>query len=447
MSTRDHVRAELRELIPLALPIVLASVGQQLMGVVDTAMLGRYSESALAGAGIANAMILALQVLGMGAVMGLDTLVPQALGAGEADRARHLLAAGVRLAVVLGLPITAMAAATPLVYGAFGVEASVAADAEVYTYWRVAGVVPTLVATALKSYLAARAVTRPLVVATIVGNIVNVVLNYGLIFGVKPLGIPPLGVLGAAFATLAVTAAITVVFAWSVRALHAAGPALSSLPTGDEQRRIAHLGVPVGLQLAAEVGVFALVGLLAGRLGVLPAAGHQVALLLASMSFSVALGIAQATSVRVGLAVGRGDEHGTRVAGGAGLTAVLAYMAVSAVVLIAIPDLLARICTDDPAVVAMAASLIRIAAVFQLSDGAQAVGAGALRGAGDTRAAFVGNAIGHYAIGFPVAIALTFPAGLGAPGLWWGLTAGLTAVAIALWARFFWLARRPIARS
>jgi MATE family multidrug resistance protein len=203
----------------------------------------------------------------------------------------------------------------------------------------------------------------------------------------------------------------------------------------------------VGLQYAAEVSAFAAAGVLAGVIGRLEAAAHQVALTLASVIFNVAMGLSSAAAVRVGLAIGAADAPGTRRAGAASLLVVGCVMLTSAIVMALFPEALARLVTNDENVIEVAAVLVQIAAVFQLSDGAQAVGAGVLRGSGDTRAAFVANLVGHYGIGLPLAVWLAFGLGWSTPGLWWGLSAALTAVAVFLWARFFWRARTPIARS
>ena len=212
-------------------------------------------------------------------------------------------------------------------------------------------------------------------------------------------------------------------------------------------RRIVALGTPIGLQLLAEVGVFCLAGILAATMGKRPAAAHQVAINLASFTFSVAVGIGAAATVRVGHAVGAGDHRQARASGLASLALGGGVMSIGALVFVAAPATLARLLTDDAAVIAAAVPLIQIAAVFQISDGAQAIGAGALRGAGDTRATFVANLVGHYAVGLGISLVSGFALGMGAPGLWWGLSAGLTGTAAVLVARFLATTARPIRRA
>jgi MATE family multidrug resistance protein len=210
---------------------------------------------------------------------------------------------------------------------------------------------------------------------------------------------------------------------------------------------ILSLGLPVGLQLLAEVGIFALTGLFAGVLGRVPAAAHQVALALASFSFSMALGIGAATSVQVGRAIGAADSALARRAGFLGIAAGGVMMSASGLLFLLFPHPLARLFTSDPEVASAAVPLLRIAAVFQLSDAIQAVSSGALRGAGDTRFSFLANLVGHYGVGLPAALALCFAAGLGAAGLWWALSLGLTAVALLQSLRFARLTSRPVARA
>ena len=172
-------------------------------------------------------------------------------------------------------------------------------------------------------------------------------------------------------------------------------------------------------------------------MGTLPAAAHTIALNLSSITFSVTVGIGAAASVRVGMAIGAGDVALARKRGVMALIVGIAVMASFALVFVVIPGPLARIYTSDAAIISASIPLLMIAALFQLSDGTQAIGAGALRGVGDTRATLIGNLIGHYVVGLPISLSLGFAAAMGAPGLWLGLSAGLTITALYLVHRFF----------
>ena len=432
--------SERRALLALAAPLAAQQAGFQLMGTVDALLLGHYSDAALAGAGVGNNFLFAITSVGMGLVMGLDTVVPQALGAGRRDDARRAIGAGVRLAVLVGLVATLLVFSCPLVLELAGVDRMVVAEARPYLYVRALGVVPFLITVALRSYLAAHGRTRPLLVAMLAGNVVNAALDLALIYGVRSIGLPPLGVIGAATATLIVQLLTVAVYGIALRELDEGAPRPRS--TAADIAAISRYGGPVGGQIFAEVGIFTIATVLAGRLGELPAAAHSIALNLASFTFMFAYGIASATSVRVGQAVGAGDLALARRRGLAGLALAVGVMGTCAAVFVLVPARLASLFSGDRAVIMATVPLLQIAALFQLSDGTQAVGAGALRGLGHTRATFVGNVLGHYAVGLPIMIALGFGASLGAPGLWWGLSAGLTATAIYLIVRFLADTRR-----
>jgi MATE family multidrug resistance protein len=193
------------------------------------------------------------------------------------------------------------------------------------------------------------------------------------------------------------------------------------------------------------VGVFAVVGVLASRLGQLSIAAHQVAISVASFTFCAAIGIGNAGSVRVGWAIGARDTAGARRAGVVAFAAGATVMTLAALCLWLAPDRIASLLSDRPDVIAVSVPLLAVAAAFQISDGIQAVGAGVLRGAGDTRFAFAANLFGHYAVGLPIAIALGLWWHRSVTGLWWGLCGGLTAVAVALFSRFLRLSSREIA--
>jgi MATE family multidrug resistance protein len=431
---------EIAQQVRLAIPLAAQQLGAQLMGTVDAALLGRYSDTALAAAGVGNNLLFAITAVGLGIVLGLDSVVPRAIGAGREEDARRYLDAGLRLAVIVGVIGTLVVLASPLVLLLTDVEPAVAAEARTYVHVRALGVVPFLLSIAYRSYLAAHGVTRPLVISVIAGNVVNAALDVILIFGVDAIGLPALGTIGAALGTLAVQLGICAIYATAARRLADGRPRPRS--SSGDLREVLRYGGPVGGQLFAEVGIFGVATVLAAHLGTRPAAAHAIALNLASFTFSVAVGIGSATSVRVGHAVGAKDPALARRRGLIGLGLGLGVMACFAAAFVAIPGVIAGGFTDDGAVVAAAVPLLQIAALFQLSDGVQAIAAGALRGIGHTRATLVGNLVGHYAVGLPISLGLTFTAALGAPGLWWGLSAGLTVTAGYLLARFLAATRR-----
>jgi MATE family multidrug resistance protein len=426
------VNQELSAQIKLAIPLAAQQLGFQLMGTVDAALLGRYSDTALAAAGVGNNLLFAITSLGWGIVMGLDTVLPQAVGAGRRDDARRLLGAGLRLALLVGMMCTLLVLATPALLARVGVPPEVASDVRVYIDLRAIGITPFLLSIAFRSYLAAHNITRPLVVAITLGNVANALLDLALIYGLGAL--PAMGVAGAALATVSVQLAMVAIYVAGARAIDGGAPRSPS--TRGDLAAIVRYGLPVGGHLFAEIGIFAVATVLAAHMGKVPVAAHAIALNLASFTFSVAVGVGAATSVRVGHAIGAGDRALARRRGMLGLAIGVVVMSCCAAVFLAVPRALAGVFTDQGAVIAATIPLLQIAALFQLSDGAQAIAAGALRGIGDNRATFIGNVIGHYGIGLAISLALGFGADLGAPGLWWGLSVGLTVTATYLVARF-----------
>jgi len=436
-------RRELRELLRLAVPLAAAQAGTQMMGLVDVAVLGRLGARELAGSGLANAVFFAFSVMGMGMVFGVDPLIAQAIGAGDRGRARHLLWQGVWLGLivsgVLTLVLLAGAWALPLI----GSKQELIAPARAYLLVRLLSLVPFLLFFVVRAYLQAHGVTRPMVIAMILANVLNLIGDIILVFGIEG-WVPAFGVAGAAMATVLCTILELVIVVAAVKKIKMTEP-FDPRPDRAAILQAARVGLPVALQMGAEVGVFALVALLASRLGTLQLAAHQLVIGLASFTFTVALGIAAAGSVRVGIGVGARDPIATRSAGYVAFLCGAGFMGLSALAFAVMPRLLTRLVTNQENVIAVAIPLMLVAAVFQLSDGVQAVGAGVLRGAGDTKYAFYANIVGHWVIGLPIALLLGFKMNFGITGLWWGLCAGLTVVAILLGLRFEKLSRGTIA--
>ena len=448
----QDLRAELGPLVRLALPLALAQGGQALLGVVDTAIVGRAGALPLAGTGLGNALFMALAIFGMGVMHGLDPLVSQAVGAGDARCARRMLWQGVWLACGLAAALAVPLALVPRALVPLGIEPSVAREASHYLLWRLPGLPFFLMFFAARAYLQAQGSARPMVLATAAANLANLPLDVLLVFGGARLPasawplteIPAMGAGGAALATSVVSALQVGLLAVAVRAVRVPGEPAPRRAEPREIARAVRVGFPVGLHMGAEVGIFALVGFLAARLGALPLAAHQLALSMASLTFPVAVGFGNAGSVRVGWAVGARDREGARRAGLAAFGAGAAFMSAAALAFFLFPGAIARLMTDDPDVVAAAVPLLRVAAVFQISDGLQGVGAGVLRGAGETRFTFAANMAGHWVLGFPAAVLLGFTAGLGVRGLWWGFVLGLSAVGAALLLRFLRVSSREI---
>jgi MATE family multidrug resistance protein len=423
---------DLAALARLALPVVLAQVGLMTMGLVDTVMVGRVGPVDLAAVAIGHLYFFGVSVVGMGILFSLDPVISQSVGADDAVG----VARGVQRGIVLGvgLSVVSMAFLAPAgtVLALLRQPPEVVPIAARYVHGLLPAVLPFYVFVVLRQSLQAMGRLRAIVISVAAANLLNAFLNWVFIFG--NLGAPALGAVGSSYVTTVsrwFTLAALLVLAWpyladSLRPLRpealARGPLMQLL----------RVGGPIGAQQWLEVGVFATAGLLMGWLGAVALAGHQVALQLAALTFMVPLGVAQATSVLVGQAVGRSDPHEARRAAGGGILIGVGFMTATAVMFLAVPDLLARMFSDDPPIIASAALLLPIAGVFQVFDGLQVVAAGALRGVGDTRVPMLVNLLGFWMIGLPTSVWLGFGLGHGPEGIWWGLALGIGAVAVLL---------------
>ena len=427
--------ADLRETVRLALPVIVVQVGLMLMGVVDTIMVGRVSAAALAAVAVGNLYFFVVTIFGMGVLLALDPIVSQAVGAGDAGAVRRAVQRGLVLSAVMSVVVSLGLLGAGPVLRLARQPAEILPDATAYALVSIPGTLPFLAFVVFRQTLQALRRMRPIVVTIVVANLVNVALNWVLIFG--HLGAPPLGAVGSGWASSAarwVATTVLVAAAWPTL-----GPLLRPFDRDALARgplvRMLRLGLPVGFQQQLEAAAFGVIGLLMGSFGTVQVAAHQVAINLASLTFMVPLAVGAAAAVTVGHAVGAGDMPAARRAAAAALLCGAGIMCVSAATFLLAPALLARAYTTDAAVIALAATLIPIAGVFQVADGLQAVAAGVLRGAADTRAPLVLNLLGFWLVGMPVSLVLAYRTDAGPRGLWWGLVAGLGAVALLLLAR------------
>jgi MATE family multidrug resistance protein len=425
-------RADLASLTALAVPVVTVQVGMMLMGVVDTIMVGRFSAVDLAAVALGNLYFWLASAFGMGTLMALDPVVAQAVGAGDDLGVSRGMQRGFVMAGVLTVLAALILTPGQWVLTALGQPPEVVPVAARYAHVTIPGVFPFFAFIVLRQTLQAMGRMRPIVVTILAANLLNAGLNWIFVWG--NLGSPAMGAVGSGIASS--------LSRWfmAIGLLAVSWPLIGSYLRTFRPRALAlpplvkmfRLGVPIGVQFELEFGVFAVTALLMGLLGTIAMAGHQVAINLASLTFMVPLGIGQAASVLVGRSIGARDPTGARRAAGAGILVAGGFMIVTAAALILFPGLLASAYTEDAAVLAVAVSLIPLAGLFQVFDGLQVVGAGILRGIGDTRAPMLINLVGFWGVGLPVGLTLGFPLGMGPTGLWLGLVVGLAVVAVLL---------------
>lgn len=447
-------------MLRIAVPVVMAELGWMSMGVVDTIMVGGLGPEAISAAGVGNSMHIAFAIFGMAIMLGLDTLVSQAYGARDIRECHRWFFDGLTLAALMAVPIMALLVAVWFAIPWLGFHGAVRPLLEGYF-----GVVilstPFLLAYAVcRRYLQGMHTAVPVMFALVTANLINAAANYLLING--HYGFPRLGVTGAAWATVISRAYMlgSLLFAvwWIDRqrtrdlrqqpGLPAAALAEAGLWHVERAfnparlQRLLALGLPAASQMGAEVGVFALATALSGTLDPISSASHQIALNLAGLAFMIPLGLGSAGAVRVGHAVGAREPHRAAAAGWTAILLATLVMVLSGLMFVLVPEPLIALFTTDPNVLSVGASLLLLAAIFQLFDGIQGVITGTLRGLGDTRTPMLVNLVAHWAIGLPTSYILCFVIGWGVWGLWIGLSLGL----IVTGAILFWVWTRKIAQ-
>lgn len=426
---------EIRAMLRLAVPVVVIQLGLMAMGVVDTIMVGHFTVRALAAVALGSFYFITVTVFGMGLLMALDPIVAQAVGAGDDRAVARGTQRGMLLAVLLTVFSTLLLMPSAPVLTFLRQPEDIVPIAASYVWVSIPGVFPFFAFVVLRQSLQAMRRVRPVVVTILAANVANIFLNWILIFG--KLGAPALGAVGSGWASTIsrwLMAVALLAMAWQPLRRFLVPPYEDAVRLSAIVRMI-RLGAPIGAQLQLEFGAFGVIALLMGWMGALEMAAHQVAISLASFMFMVPVGVSAAAAVLVGHAVGRADRPGVRRAAEAALICGGVFMAFSAVLLLTVPESLALLYTNDVPVAVLAAILIPIAGIFQVFDGLQVVSVGILRGLGDTTAPMVISVMGFWLIGLPIALYLGFATGLGPVGLWWGLVAGLLAVAIFLLTR------------
>lgn len=440
--------AESRATLLLALPLIAGQVGQMLMGVADTVMIGRVGVVPLAASTFANTLLMVPFLFGVGLLTSISIRVAQGRGGERHDDVKHALRHGTWLALGYGIVVVGMIGSLLPWLGNFGQPEEVVVAVPKYLLLAAISLVPAMVSMGWKNY--GDALNRPWVPFWILlsGVVFNVFLNWIFIYG--NLGMPTLGLEGAGWATLIARSAVVVaLYFWLMLS-----PAVKEWAPQHwwgrwkkgEFRVLCGLGVPIGFQLLAEVGSFAAASLMIGTLGVVALAAHQVALTCASVSFMVPLGVAMAVTVRMGEASGGAGKSGAYVRLRkillGGWAYGLLFTGVSMTVFILSGRWLAEQIVMDPEVIHLATGLLVIAGVFQLVDGSQVISSSALRGMGDVVVPAWLGIFAYWGVAVPLSAYLAFSQGGGAYGVWWGLALGLGTAALLLGVRAWRMAGR-----
>ncbi len=451
ITTRRNHPVEIRRTLQLAAPVMIGQVAVFSMNFVDTVMSGRLPnrDVALAGLGIGGAVWSALLMFTLGLLMAVQPSVAQLDGAGRQIEAGAYTRQVFWVAATLSLPFWAICYFAEGFLTAFGIDQAIVPTAAGYLRaisWGAPGICLIFL---LRFFSEGTGYTRPTMFYGVLGALLNIPLNYVLMFG--KLGFPALGTVGCGIASaIVIWLSLLMLLTYMLWHRHFKPFALFSgfdAPVWKEISAHLKVGLPIAISIFVEGSLFVGAALLIGRLGPAPAASHLIAINFSALAFMIPIGLASAISIRVGNAIGRGEPQAARYAGLIGIVIVLGFQTISASLMFFFPEAIVNIYTDDPVVAPLAASLLLYAAIFQYSDGIQICAAGALRGYKDTRVPMVYTIISFWIVGMSLGYYLTFQAAMGPAGMWIGMIAGLSVAAILMLARFQRSSLRLIAGS
>jgi MATE family multidrug resistance protein len=437
-SYREHVNAVAK----LGMPLILSHVAQFAIHMTDTIMLGWYDVTALAASTIAGTLLFVVFIVGAGFAQAVTPLVASAAEENDETQVRRVTRMGLWLSIFYGLTVTLPFFWAEDILIAMGQDADVAQLAHFYLQITIWQMIPALIVMTLKSFLSALEHTAILLWATVGAAVMNVFVNYALIFG--NWGAPELGIRGAAIASVTVTViSVLVLVGYTLRVLPQF-QLFKNFWRSDREilNRVFMLGWPIGLTSLAEGGLFSASAVMMGWIGAIELAAHGIAIQLASLTFMVHIGFSQAATVRAGRALGRKDPVALR-RGGITATAMSGIFAlVTSALFMLFPEFLVSlfIDPDEPArdlLMSVGVQLVIVAGLFQIVDGAQVMALGLLRGVQDTTVPMVMATVSYWVIGLPTSYALAFWFGYGAVGLWFGLVVGLAVASVLLNLRFW----------
>lgn len=431
-------KQDIKRTFQLAYPVIIGQLGFIMMGVVDSLMVGEIGAEPLAAASLANSLAMIVFIIGLGVSMSVTPLVAISVGAEKFEECGIIFRQSLLVNMVLGTILMTIVIIGTNFLQYFNQPPEVVILAESYAVLIAFSFLPASLFHTYKQFIEGLSIMRPAMVVALLANLINAAANWLLIYG--HWGFPEMGLDGAGVATICsriFMAAALIFYVVNNKKFKQYDVNLHFRSINFPViKRILNLGLPSGFQYFFEVGAFAFAVVMVGWLGTKPLAAHQIAINLASISFMAALGISAAGGIRVGNAVGRENIEEIRRAGFTAILSGASIMSISGIIFITLRNFLPALYIDDKDVISIASNLLIIAALFQLSDGTQAVGIGILRGLTDVKIPTVITFVSYWIIGLPVAYLLGFIFEYGVTGVWIGLLIGLTASAIMLTLRF-----------
>lgn len=434
MTIKEHFKITFN----LAFPVMLSQLGQVSVGVADSMMVGRLGALPLAAASLGNSIFFVILMFGMGVSMGITPLVSVAEGKGKNKRITNLFQHGFWINIVTSLLLTTIVLILAQGLPFLNQPEEVIQMTVPYLLVITASLFPFMIFQTFKQFAEGLSQTKQAMYITIFCNLVNVFLNWVLIFG--ELGAPEMGLMGAGWATLISRILMPFMMGWYV--MKARRYQIFNLSILIKKwsmpmlSRILNVGIPTGFQYIFEVSAFSTAAIMMGWLGVNALAGHQIALNLASISYMMVAGLSTAGMIRVSNQIGKGNLKAMKEAGMVVYAMGMLFMFSTGMIFIAFRNFLPTLYIDDPAVISLSSSLLIIAGLFQLSDGAQVIGLGVLRGMEDVKVPTFVTLLAYWVLGLPLGYLLAFEFGFAEKGIWYGLLIGLSVTALLLYYRF-----------
>jgi MATE family multidrug resistance protein len=447
---RDRVHTELSRLLSLAFPIMIAQLANTAMGFVDAVMAGRVSPQDLASVALGNSIWVPVYLLMTGTLLATTAKVARRFGAGEHTEIGPVVRQALWLGLCLGIAAAILLWNAHFILVLMKVDPALIPTSMGYLQGIACGFPALALYCVLRCFSDGLGRTRPSMIIGLSGLALNIPLNYVFIYG--KFGVPAMGGVGCGWASgIVMVFMCLAMLGWVKWApVYKASELFSRFDWAQWAiiKRLLAVGLPIGIAIFAEASIFSVIALLIGGLGATVVAGHQIALNFSSMVFMIPYALAMATTVRVGQALGRNKPREARFAAGVSMGTALTYACLSASFMLLFREQIAQIYTPDPAVIAVAASLLVYSALFQFSDAIQVTAAGALRGYQDTRVTMLITLFAYWGIGLPVGYSLGltdwFIEPSGPKGLWEGLVVGLTCAAVMLVIRLKRSARKHI---
>ena len=450
-SVHKNHPAEILRTLQLATPVIVGMVASFSMNFVDTLMAGRLPEKEIALAGIATggAIWSAVLMFVLGVLMSLQPVVAHLDGAGNRSEGGAAARQGMWIALGASIPFALILLSGGSMLEWMAIDADITPTAVKYMSALSWGAPAICLLLMLRFFSEGSGFTKPTMYMGLLGVMLNVPLNYILMFG--KLGLPEFGAQGCGYATSIVIWVQLAMMFFYVR-WHSHFKEFELFKSWDwpdwvRISKLLKIGLPIGMGIFVEGSLFVGAALLIARLGALPASAHLIAINFSALMFMVPLGLASAVTTRVGNALGRGQPEAARYAGLVGLFIVLFTQTLSASMMLFVPEFIVRIYTDDAAITAIAVSLLFYSAIFQYADGIQICAAASLRGLKDTLVPMFINIVSFFLIGLSVGYYLTFNQAMGPAGMWIGMIVGLTFGAVLLLARFLLKSRQLIRLS